>query len=424
MKELPHWLHQKGVDYSGKFHLVLDLDNTLCEMVSAPVNLPGVEHVRLFVNDDPIVVAIRPFARMFLRLAERHCASLSLWTNGTSLWAETATRLVFGECRWSAVLDREHSDKNFEKYLARMFVRTDYPHDESNTVFIDDSPQTKTINSQNALKIAPFDTRRSDCCFDDAFLKIALEWKWVVPTIAPTVGETAINPFETSFLDPLPFGLKNHKQFCYFNSLVQCILRMPSMMGRIKTPLVKWFKVIQDHFSESQQDAGEAMQYLLDDILHTPSLGDYESPQKPVWVIFIQANGWSVAQAVEHYFKDELIEGKQRHYKFPDEHAQGLAIIVHRSVNHKNERADRSSVLPSMKIVLPDDRCFGLRAIISHKGSVEFGHYTSMFIRNNGEMWNADDHSMKTVNPKKYKEFLLSHSKTATIFFYDQTSHY
>lgn len=412
-------------------HLFLDIDNTLLDTVDEARK--GLETIRIVVEGGQFMyVVLRPFVRWFLRTAVRFCKSVSIWTNGTQEWSSTVSELIFPEIPWFVVLNRSHSVK-MSKALQRIFDRSDYPMTANDTYIIDDSTMTAEINKNNCIKIKSFKTGPL-AAFDTGFLQIAVQLGWVaeMPGNAEWTPSVITKTSGTTY-DPMPFGLVNQKLWCYFNSVAQCILRVPTIMKRVSKPLTEWFRLIQRKLGEGTQDAGEALIMLLSPLLNTPSQTVEGSTQKagdeqfnsrsPVCMMYVQPNKQSTAQELQDYFDWKLIDNgegvngnKRIRSVWPGACITSVVMVVHRNTNAR--RVDRTPITVSPCVVTPDNRVLYLRGIVSHKGSANFGHYVSIFFRHDGTAWVADDTNITKIDTRL--KLILSQSTFAAVIFYDE----
>lgn len=415
-----------------KTHLFLDIDNTLLDTLeeSDADKLIGIEKIKIICKPNPVFVVIRPFARWFLAMATKYCRSVSIWTNGTPQWSQTISELVFSEIPWFVVLNRTHSVK-LNKVMQRVFEFSEYPMTAKDTFIIDDSPLTAEINPGNCFQIKEFKVGPVSR-MDTEFIKMAIKLGWVSEPPQLHWETTTITKTSPTRYDPSPFGLANQKLWCYFNSVTQCMLRMPSIMRRVSKPLSDWFALIQKHMGEGTQDAGEALVLMLHPILNSPSQileGSKEKPDEqalskaPVCLMYIKPNAMSTAQELNEYFSwkpvdnGEGINGNKKiRSVWPGGCITGVAMVVHRNANQKH--VDRTPVFISPCIVTPDNRVFYLRGIVSHKGSAQFGHYMSVFFRHDGTAWVADDTHITRVDTRH--KLIESQAMQAAIIFYDE----
>lgn len=416
-------------DARTNMHLFLDIDNTLLDTVDEARK--GLETIRIVVEGGQFMyVVLRPFVRWFLRTAVRFCKSVSIWTNGTAVWSQTISELVFSEVPWFVVLNREHSVK-MSKSMQRIFDFGEYPMTAKDTVIIDDSVLTSEINPRNCYRIKAFKAN-SVARMDTELLKMAVMLGWVCESPEFPWESVVINKSTPTCYDPNPFGLANQKLWCYFNSVSQCMLRMPSIMQRVSKPLSDWFRLISKNMGEGTQDAGEALVLMLHPILNTPAQmleGSTEKPDEqarskaPVCLMYVRPNQQSTAQEMGDYFSwkpvdnGEGINGNKKiRSVWPGQSVTGVTMVVHRNTNSKS--VDRTPIVISPCIVTPDDRVFYLRGIVSHKGSANFGHYVSVFFRHDSTAWVADDTSVTRVDTRH--KLIESQSALAAIVFYDE----
>jgi len=412
-----------------KIHLIFDVDNTLLDTTEG--GYEGLETVRVSTDDDTVFHSVvRPFARWFLELAKRHCKTVSIWTNGSKQWSTTVSQLVFPDIPWFAVLNREHS-VGMNKVLQRLFDHAEYPMTRGDTYIIDDNRSTVELNPQNSIHIKPFKVNPT-CDTDTAFIQIATRLGWVKESPEYQWVQKPITATTPASYDPDPFGLANQKLWCYFNAVTQSILRTPTIMRCVSYPILEWFKLIKRSMGEGTQDAGEALIILLSPLLNTPTQlveGSTELPDEqgkdrsPMCMMYITPSNRSTSEELVQYFQWQQIDGgegingkKRIRSVWPGEFITGVIMVVHR--NNNKQRVDRTPVHISPCVITPDNRKFHLRAIVSHSGSANLGHYVSIFFRHDGSAWHANDNHITKIDTKL--KLICSQSKSASVIFYDE----
>jgi hypothetical protein len=460
---------------SSKYHLIFDIDKTLLykperqggdnidEFAQFEKNEVCYQFFKSFkhpVNTKPPVhsvntkyfVYIRPFVRWFLSLAQGKAKTMSIWTNAAPQWASYVSTIIFPKTNWAFVLDRNHSI-NMNKPLGKLFASSDYPMTKSDTIIIDDCRMSKEINGERCINITPFcfesKKEAQTANLDFEFVKLAYKLGWVTFKVTSmNFKSQKLEANKVSFYDPEPFGLANQKMWCYFNSITQCMLRVPTFMRNIDMSIVKWFKMVKQKMGEGMNDASEALMVLIHPILNTPSQQVESGPKdaqkrkidslpkdeqlsnrSPACMIHVLAENQSSAHMFYDYFSWKPIsQGGQEpnvHKRirsiWPGKFITCVVMVVHRNVGESGGRVNRQKITPSACIMTPDNRVFHLRGIVSHSGShASSGHYNSVFVRNDGHVWIADDSNIQECVQQKVGSLLERQATSASILFYDE----
>ncbi len=438
-------------------HLIFDIDNTLlswcmegkkcaCKLETVRTSLSGKKRVVAATSPGAIHAHIRPFARWFLNLAKAHTKTLSLWSNGCPQWVSYVAAGVFPKIDWFLVMDRTHS-VDMNKPLTKLFADPTNQMNARNTLLIDDK------------HIEDFDTNDNpNAHFDSAFLQLAYELGWVTFSApkTPFNDTRSIKPMEAAFYDPVPFGLANKGAWCYFNAVAQCILRVPTIMRNVKTPIIEWFKLIKKEMGPGMGDSNEALTLLIHPILNTPSqetddppppfkkvskkvLDEQKKDTSPVCMMYVTtATTTTSAEAFHDYFKWKSIESgdggdggdsssggggnahKMRKVRsvWPGAFITCVVMVVHRNTGMDQGAVNRDHMVVSPCIVTPDKRVFHLRGVVAHRGvAASGGHYASMFVRNNRTVWMANDGHVTEC--EDWRTTVHGEGQNVSILFYD-----
>lgn len=421
--------------------MVLDIDATLVQSVPQGHAMPEGLHVEIVMG---LQVAVRPFARDFLRAASKRCRSLSIWTNGTEAWAHAIAHTIFHDVHWTCVLDRRHSlqagDGTLEKHLTRMFLRQDYPMHPTTTILVDDDAVAAKVNPSNVHPIKPF-LLKDEASLDTEFLMLggALGMfslcKDPSPLLMMERSRVLRSKTDQVAFDPSPFGLTNQKSVCYFNALAQVLLRSPTVMamkGMKGASLIEWRERVTKKLGPGQQDASEALLHILpENSIVTPTLGEVGSKTlqesarsmgRPVCLVAVPANGLTAAEALTQAFSWHTVEDTSRDSQrrvcmhFPSSGVGCLVMVVHRNVGSTHK--DRGVIVPSTHVVAPNGQIFQLKGVVLHTGNARFGHYTSIFCRaGGGGVWIANDTSVERL--KAASTTLAATGRAVSMMVYD-----
>lgn len=167
----------------GKKLVILDLDQTLVDTnTDADLEMALGKCFEVVMNDGKIYkVAIRPWTKEFIDFCFENF-EVAVWTAAQSEYAEKVVDLVFGDNKerllflWS----RKSCQEIFVSYYPYMimtkplcFVWEKYMQfDESNTVIVDDNPDTCIENEDNAIVINPWNNRDMEEDNDLSLLKV------------------------------------------------------------------------------------------------------------------------------------------------------------------------------------------------------------------------------------------------------------
>lgn len=421
----------------NRMHVILDIDNTLLHGTCSPV--PDGCTCALQAAD--VNVVLRPHARNFLQAVQNWASTVSLWTNGAEGWAETVAKLVFPEVNWFCVLNVAHSSNAYEKRLRTLFDDPRYPHSSQNTVLIDDRTLALDVNDPHNVFVVKEWTVHNDYAELDTglidawcHLKSMHDNTPVSPPPLPSTQEW--KPNRPVLYDPVPFGLVNQGLECFFNSLVQVMLRSPTIVrcererGR---SLKHWHTECQEAFDTAEEnDSFELLNHLLnhEDVtslqIETTENRD-DIPAYPHILMHTMAVcSQNVADSLGEEFlwrrpgRDLNIASSIFRVK-PPERPCALAVYMQRA--QVDNGKDHSDVAVSPRVLLPSGHVLELCGCVIHYGSQSnSGHYVCMFVRHDGSMWAADDERYTFIASKDSKEFydsLRALSKNVSLCIYD-----
>ena len=160
-------------------HLILDIDSTLIDSDFVDV---GCIYKTL---PSGINIYPRPYLREFMKFAFDNFESVSLWTAGSSDWADVIVDDILSDFMPSNVAFRfiwtrvkmgiYWTDDNgpLRSYLIKPLSEV-YKNfedmNENNTIIIDDNPITYIRNKRNVIPIIPYDIKKN--VNDSEFIRI------------------------------------------------------------------------------------------------------------------------------------------------------------------------------------------------------------------------------------------------------------
>lgn len=155
----------------------LDLDATLIDSIPVEeyqeilAKHPGARHPDMYHSGHAIFV--RPNLRLFLGYVFRNCANVFIWTAADAGWADPILEELiyprlrarddfdfiwrFPQCKRTTFSDRH---VGWSKPLSKVYAAYPGKYSMTNTVFVDDNPDSYVYNPQNAIAIQRYDARR------------------------------------------------------------------------------------------------------------------------------------------------------------------------------------------------------------------------------------------------------------------------
>lgn len=238
--------------------------------------------------------------------------------------------------------------------------------------------------------------------------------------------------------DPKIFCMHNGSSVCYINALVQGILRCHTWTRHYDgKPVVD---TIGDRIEKAlganrQHDVHEGLMVITDDVIYTPSPKAFPpSPPDPsesvarstssVAMATRDADVWcmTIIPSVEHPSAQGAMEaafearediGNDRYLQLEKPSAATKCMILHvsRNINAVHGKS-KLPVVASRTIAVPTDEpgkftLMGLRAMVVHMGQgASFGHYATLFFRDDGRAWWASDRNVLEIQPQQLENYL------------------
>jgi hypothetical protein len=230
--------------------------------------------------------------------------------------------------------------------------------------------------------------------------------------------------------DPQPFGLTNWDQVCFFNALVQVMLRSPTICwaeNKEKRNLKQWHELMRSGLKIGEQhDALELATVVLSEnnlgtlsVESRPSDVKHPAP-KPVLIHSVPA-GLNIGDTLAEEFRWRKNEDGKFIRVRPPEKCQPCALVIafHRAVWVESANRPKKSNQPSFlqrSVLLPAGDIGQLCGCVVHHGAdTHHGHYSALFVRKDGSLWRADDRNVKLVAQKHETELFNNALKAVSL---------